>query len=181
MPYSSTQRPNNWNAAGGIAAGYCSKVPWSLTVDCRSPCEALWDRKLSKWEPVCVIPKVANSPTRGMGQNLTALSQTPHSLHPGCFEKPWTWWRAKILNFTSCLLLPDAWKCYFWLAICSWHEAEWCHILTMLDCPSKHLADQWSHQPMANYVKVGFNRIINPKQGTTSINNISKRQDLFKD
>ena len=38
-----------------------------------------------------------------------------------------------------------------------------------------------SRQPKAIYVKVGFNRIINPTQGTTSITNISKQQDLFKD
>ena len=53
--------------------------------------------------------------------------------------------------------------------------------LSMLDCPCKHLADLLSHQPMAYNVKVGFNRIIYPKQGTTSINNISKQLDLFKD
>ena len=32
---------------------------------------------------------------------------------------------------------------------------------------------------MAYYAKVGFNRTIYPKQGATSINDISKRQDLF--
>ena len=78
-------------------------------------------------------------------------------------------------------LLPDASKCYFWLLLRFWHEAEWHQILIMPDNPCKHMADQLSHQPMAYQVKVGFNRIINPKQGTTSVNNINKRQDLFKD
>ena len=55
--------------------------------------------------------------------------------------------------------------------------------ITFWPCLTAH-ACTWlisNRQPKANYVKVGFNRIINPKQGTTSINNISKQHDLFKD
>ena len=51
----------------------------------------------------------------------------------------WTYFKWQV---SGNALLPDASKCYFWLAIRAWHEAEWCHILTMLDCPCKHLADQ---------------------------------------
>ena len=63
---------------------------------------------------------------------------------------------------TQVLLLPDASKCYIRLALHSWYETEWHHDFPMFDCPSKLLADLLSHQPMACYAQVGFNKIIYP-------------------